>query len=186
VNPPTVECSARLVAGDLERGRWVVVLRADEIPHVVMLQDGICFSLEHDGNRRYTSRKLWRMIEARRIPALLCELGPEADGPVEAIYDRLERIEGADGDCFVPVRDYCATWFPECAACEYPWQLVPLLSASGKLVRAGTRYLQEDRDGPLVVMPVYDRRQIRARIAEVRRTIRDHGPTPPPGEAETD
>ena len=57
MNPPIVECSDRIQAADLQRGRWVVVLRADEIPHVVMLQHGVCYSLEHDGNRR--TGKYW-------------------------------------------------------------------------------------------------------------------------------
>jgi len=174
VEAPHLDCPDTVGSEDLEHGTWIVVLRADRIPHVVLLQDGVCFSLEHDGNRRYTARKLWRLIEARRIPALLCELGPEAHGSAEAIYGPLERIQG-DGDCFFPVRDYCAGWFPACAACLFPYELIPLLARAGKLARAATLHLQEERATPRVVLPTYSREEIRARIAEVRATIRAHG-----------
>jgi hypothetical protein len=174
-HPTTVDVGARLVAADLERGTWIAVLRADEIPHVVMLQGGTCYSLEHDGNRRYPTRKLWRLAETRHIPMLLCELGPWARGPVPEVYARFERIAGDDGDCFLPVRDYCAAWFADAAACAYPWQLLPLLSSAGKLARAGTLHLAGESDGKRIVLPVYSRADIRARIAEVRRTLRPHG-----------
>lgn len=166
-----VALGARPVAEDLERGTWIAVLRAHEIPHVAMLQGGTCFSLEHDGNRRYPARKLWRLVETRRIPTLLCELGPWARGPVAEVYARFARIEGDEGDCFVPVRDYCAAWFASAAPCEYPWQLLPLLSAAGKLARAGALHFAEP-PGARLVLPIYSRADIRARIAEVRRTLR--------------
>jgi len=169
--PPVVAVGARLVSADLERGTWIAVLRADEIPHVVMLQAGTCYSLEHDGNRRYPARKLWRLAETKHIATLLCELGPWASGPVAEVYARFERIAGDDGDCFLPVRDYCAAWFADAAPCAYPWQLLPLLSTAGKLTRAGTLHLAESDDARLV-LPVYSRADIRARIAEVRRTLR--------------
>jgi hypothetical protein len=171
-----VAVGARLVPADLEHGTWIAVLRADEIPHVAMVQEGVCFSLEHDGNRRYPARKLWRLAETRHIPTLLCELGPWARGPVAEVYARFTRIEGDDGDCFLPVRDYCAAWFADAAPCPYPWQLLPLLSSAGKLARAGTLHLAGESDGARLVLPVYSREDIRARIAEVRRTLRGpHG-----------
>lgn len=174
---PSLDCPDRIRAEDLAQGTWIAVLRADSIPHVVMLQSGVVFSLEHDGNRRYPARKLWRLIESRGIAALLCELGPEAHGSVEPVYAPHERIEG-DGDCFLPVRDYCATWFAKCAACSFPYELVPLLARAGKLARAGTRHLQEERSTPRVVLPTYSREDIRARIAEVRQSIRPPGSMP--------
>lgn len=174
MSAPVVEGRARLAAEDLEHGTWIAVLRADEIPHVVMLQDGACFSLEHDGNRRYPARKLWRLVEAKRIPTLLCELGPWARGRVADTYAAHARIEG-DGDCFLPVRDYCATGFADAAACDFPYELLPLLSSAGKLARAGTLHLQEERSDARIELPTYSREDIRARIAEVRRTFRPQG-----------
>jgi len=152
-----------------------VVLNADRIPHVVMLEEGVCFSLEHDGNRRYPARKLWRLIDSRRIPSLLCELGSEARGSVEDVYAPLERIEG-DGDCFTPVRNWCALWYPAAGACSYPYELIPLLSRQGKLFRAVPLHLPGvERE---FVMPSYSREQIRARIAEVRDTPRPNPDEP--------
>lgn len=174
---PALDCPDRIRPEDLEQGTWIAVLRADVIPHVVLLQQGVVFSLEHDGNRRYPARKLWRLIESRGIAALLCELGPDAHGSVEPSYAVHERIEG-DGDCFLPVRDYCASWFPECAACSFPYELVPLLARAGKLLRAGTRHLQEERRTARVVLPTYSREDIRSRIAEVRRSGRRPGSMP--------
>jgi hypothetical protein len=168
---PLVEARARLAPEDLERGTWIAVLRADEIPHVVMLQDGVCYSLEHDGNRRYPARKLWRLVETKRIPTLLCELGPWTRGRVADTYAAHARIEG-DGDCFLPVRDHCAAGFAAAAACSFPYELLPLLSSAGKLARAGTLHLQEERTGARIVLPTYSREDIRARIAQVRRTLR--------------
>lgn len=153
-------------AADLERGAWIVVLRADEIPHVAMLQGGTCYSLETDANRTYPARKLWRLVEAKRIPTLLCELGAWARGPVAEVYARHARIAG-DGDCFLPVQEYCARWLPECARCAFPYELVPLLSAEGRLVRAGVLHLGSTPP-PALVLPVYSREDIRRRIAEVR------------------
>lgn len=176
--PTFVSCPDRIQAADLESGTWIVILRADEIPHVAMLQEGICYSLEHDSNRTYPARKLWRLLEARQIPAVLCELGPEARGSVAAIYSAHDCIEG-DGDCFLPVRDYCATWLPEAAACSFPYELVPLLSATGRFARASTRNLPTDPATSGVVLPTYTREQIRERIAEVRRTIRANGTRSP-------
>ena len=119
-----VEIGARLRAEDLEHGTWIAVLRAHEIPHVVMLQEGVCFSLEHDGNRRYTARKFWRLVDTKRIPTLLCELGPWARGRVADTYAAHARIEG-EGDCFLPVRDYCAAWFADCGASAFPTSCCP-------------------------------------------------------------
>jgi hypothetical protein len=160
---------------DLEHGTWVVVLRADEIPHVVMLQEGVCYSLEHNGNRRYPARKLWRLVEGKRIPSLFCELGSWARGPVEQAYAPHAEISG-EGDCFLPVRDYCAAWLPECGHCRFPYELVPLLASAAKLRRAGTRFLQEERTSPEVTLPTYSREEIRQRIASVRATHRQSGP----------
>lgn len=166
-----VEIGARLRAEDLEHGTWIAVLRAHEIPHVVMLQEGVCFSLEHDGNRRYTARKFWRLVDTKRIPTLLCELGPWARGRVADTYAAHARIEG-EGDCFLPVRDYCAAWFADCGASSFPYELLPLLSSAGKLARAGTLHLPLAPGVTRLQLPSYSRADIRARIAEVRRTFR--------------
>jgi len=152
-------------AADLERGTWIVVLRADEIPHVAMLQGGTCYSLETDANRTYPARKLWRLVESKRIPTLFCELGPWAAGPVADAYARHARIEG-EGDCFLPVQEYCASWLPDCAACAFPYELVPLLCAGGRLARAGVAHLAGR--GASFALPVYSREDIRRRIAAVR------------------
>lgn len=154
-------------ARDLEQGTWIVVLRAHEIPHVAMLQEGTCYSLETDGNRRYPARKLWRLVEAKRIPTLFCELGDWARGPVEAAYAAHARIEG-EGDCFLPVQEYCARWLPDCAGCEFPYELVPRLSAAGRLARAGLVHLSAGSAPTSFTLPIYTRDDIRRRIAEVR------------------
>lgn len=142
------------------------MLRADTIPHVVMLQQGQCFSLEHDGNRRYPARKLWRLVQGKRIPSLFCELGSWARGPVAAAYEAHARIAD-DADCFQPVREYCAAWFPECAPCAFPYELVPRLARAGRLVRTAGMFLAESPGGR-VSLPTYSRQDIRRRIAAVR------------------
>ena len=164
---PAVPCSARIQATDLEQGTWIVVLRADEIPHVVMLQGGVCFSLEHDGNRRYPARKLWRLVNASRIPTLFCELGPWANGAVSDTYARFERIDD-DGDCFLPVRDYCARWSPDLAACSFPYELVPALATGGRLARTAAVHFLEGPTPSAITLLTYSRAEIRARIAAVR------------------
>jgi hypothetical protein len=174
MSEPSIECSARILAEELEEGTWIVVLKADQMPHVAMLQGGICFSLEHDGNHRYPAQKLWRLIESRRIPTVLCRLGPEARGPVRGFFEAYDRLEG-DANCFLPVRDHCASWFPQGAACDYVFQLVPLLDAAGKIERAGSLHLRGSASGTRYVFPRYDQAQIRERIADVRRTVAGPG-----------
>ncbi|HEX6884501.1 MAG TPA: hypothetical protein VF530_14085 [Planctomycetota bacterium] len=164
---PVVRLTGTVAAADLEQGTWIVVLRASEIPHVVMLQAGTCYSLETDGNRRYPVRKLWRLVEAKRIPTLFCELGSWAAGPVAAAYARHAKIEG-EGDCFLPVQEYCASWLADCAACAFPYELVPRLSSGGRLARAVLAHLGEGAEWTSFTLPVYSRADIRRRIAEVR------------------
>lgn len=172
MSDPSLECSARIQAADLEQGTWIVVLKADQMPHVCMLQHGTCFSLEHDGNHRYPAVKLWRLIESRQIPAVLCELPPEEAGALEPFFAAYDDLAG-DTNCFIPVRDACAAWFPAAAACEYVFQLVPLLAAAGKIERAGKLHLPGP--GARYVFPQYDQEGIRARIAAVRSTSRERG-----------
>lgn len=162
-----IPCTSQLGAKDLERGTWIVVLRADEIPHVVMLQQGVCFSLEHDGNRRYPARKLWRLVEGKRIPTLFCELGPWASGAVSAIYERFARIEG-DADCFLPVRDFCAGESAGLADVSFPYELVPRLAHGGRLARTVALHFPGSAPADAITLPTYSRAEIRARIAAVR------------------
>ncbi len=166
MSQPSLECTARIQAGELEEGTWIVVLKADQMPHVAMLQGGVCFSLEHDGLHRYPAQKLWRLIESRQVPTVLCKLSNETSGEVEPFFDAHDRLDG-DANCFIPVRDHCAAWFPAGAACDYVFQLVPLLDSAGKIERAGSLHLATS--GTRYVFPQYDQAGIRARIAEVRR-----------------
>lgn len=166
---PSLECSDRIQATDLEQGTWIVVLKADQMPHVCMLQHGTCYSLEHDGNHRYPAVKLWRLIESRQIPTVLCRLPGEADGALEPFFAAYDGLAG-DTNCFIPVRDACAAWFPPAAACDYVFQLVPRLDSAGKIERAVKLHLPGS--GARFVFPQYDQEGIRARIAAVRRTGR--------------
>ena len=161
-----LDCRARIEAEELGQGTWIVLLRADEIPHLVMLQAGVCHSLEHDGLHHYPASQLWRLIESRRIPSVLCRLAVEPERPVHPFFAAFDGLDG-EIDCFVPVRDYCASWFPACAVCDYPYELMPLLASAGKLAKSGSRHLPGRGAG--FVLPRYSRSEIRERIAEVRR-----------------
>lgn len=169
MSEPSLECSARIQAPDLEQGTWIVVLKADQMPHVCMLQRGTCYSLEHDGNHRYPAAKLWRLIESRQIPTVLCQLPPEADGALEPFFAAYDGLAG-DTNCFIPVRDSCAAWFPPAAACDYVFQLVPRLDSAGLIERAAKLHLPGS--GARYVFPQYDQDGIRARIDAVRRAGR--------------
>ncbi len=172
MSEPSLECTAELRPSDLEHGTWIVVLKADEMPHVALLQSGVCFSLEHDGNHRYPARKLWRLVDSRRIPTVLCRLAPEAALPAAPFFEAYDSLEG-EVNCFLPVRDQCAGWFPAARTCEYVFELVPLLDSAGKIARAAGLHLPGP--GPRFVFPKYDQAQIRARIESVRRRAPENG-----------
>ena len=169
MDDPALEYTTDLGSEDLEHGTWIVVLKADEMPHVCMVQHGVCFSLEHDGNHRYPADKLRGLIARKRIPTLLCKLPREADGPLEPAFAAYDGLEG-DTNCFVPVRDHCATWFPAARGCDYVFELAPLLDAAGKVERFVGLHLPE-AGGNRHVLPRYDQHEIRARIADVRRSL---------------
>ncbi|NOT30890.1 MAG: hypothetical protein HOP15_10630 [Planctomycetes bacterium] len=173
MSEPSLECTARIQAQALERGTWIVVLKADQVPHVALLQRGVCFSLEHDGNHRYPAQKLWRLIESRQIPTVLCRLTAQAEGSVAAFFEAFDRLEG-DANCFLPVRDHCASWFPAAAACDFVFQLIPLLDSAGKIELAASVNLPGGSGSPYV-FPQYDQTEIRARIAAVRRSVAGAG-----------
>ena len=160
MSDPSLECTARIQPAELASGTWIVMLRADQIPHVALLQEGVVLSLEHDGSHRYPHEKLWRLIESRRTPALLCRLDVGSGGPAAPFFEAQSRLE-VENNCFVPVRDYCASWFPPGAACEYAYQLIPLLASAGRVQRAGGFHLR--LEGATFRFPVYDKDDIRDR-----------------------
>ena len=84
-------------------------------------------------------RSVWLTMLPPGSPDL--KVIPErATAPVEATYERHRCIEG-DGDCFLPVHEYCRACLSGCEDLGFPYQLLPWLSAGGKLARAGTLQL---------------------------------------------
>ena len=161
------ECCAPLAADELSEGTWIVLLRADRIPHVALLQDGVYHSLEHDGFHCRSAAELWRLIRARAVPSVLCRLRAAPATRARPFFERHGGLDG-DVDCFVPVRDYCASWFPAAAACDYAYELLPLLASTGALDKAGSLHLPALRPGVPFELPRYTRAEIRARIEHVR------------------
>lgn len=164
-NPPTLSCPDPFVPAELERGAWIVILRADQMPHVCLLADGLVYSLEHDGNHRYPAVKLVRLIERKRVPSVLVEVLPTRAVAPEPFFRAYEGLAG-DTNCFLPVRDAVAAWFEPAATCDYVFELVPRLAAAGRVGRAVAVHVE----GRPFVFPRYDQAGIRARIADVRRS----------------
>lgn len=164
---PTLDCAATVRAQELEDGTWLVLLRADSVPHVMLLQAGVCFSLEVDGNRRHPAAKLLRLIESKRVPALLCRLAPDAPATVASFVAPFERI-ASGGNCFLPVRDYCASWLAAAGPCELAFELVERLAAAGKLAHTVGLHLTHP-SGTRFRLPRYTSREVEARLDELRR-----------------
>ncbi len=151
-------------------GTWIIVYQARRVPpHLLMVCDGLCFSLNITGAIPADPlEKLLALIERKQIATAFVEIQlpqtTNSTGVGEALHRVLQnypRVEANRYSCLHPIRDVLAEIFGvEFMGAKFIFEVFPMLQERGVLGRVEVMNMAEELREGHYAPPVYGAEEV--------------------------
>lgn len=151
----------------LRGGTYIVLLHLMQPPpHIILLHNGLCYSLHSTGKQEGDSAELlFQLIRRRSLSAAFVTwqlpVPAAAASQLTEILAPYSRVEAGGATCLLPVRMLAEKQGTTAAAsCKFIFELLPLLSEAGQLGEC----FSINYNAPEFQLPVYTAADIDAAI----------------------
>lgn len=153
-----------LSLSDLQSGMWIILIDADKIPpHLMLVEDGVCHSLEYDGYKTYKPSTLFKIFNSKRKAVLAAKLDFAA---VNASFF-FERYQDKSGfTCLYPIKDYIDEQGIDVSNVHFIFELLPELDKVNSILLYKGLNLSLENDQFLY--QTYTREEIDRRIENLK------------------
>lgn len=157
----------------LESGTYIVLVNITQPPpHLVLLNDGLCYGLHQTGKQSgEPAAAFLRHLRRRSLPSIFVNWqlpSPHhAAAALQQIMAVYTRVEVGKTSCLVPIRRLAEEQgLPVAAQCKFIFELLPLLQSAGQLHECYSLNYSEKT----FELPVYSAADVDAAIARAAQT----------------
>lgn len=157
---------------NLRSGTWIGLLNCHKSPpHLVFVDDGFIYSLEHGSNRKYESDRLFKLIQQKKKPSIFFQLNVDTQGTTNRAFSAYSQLKSGQ-TCLNPIIDVLSgLGIEKIRNCEYIYQLIPELKAQGLLNEINGHLVITNPSNNHFYFQIYTKKEIFERIEKLKRTI---------------
>ncbi len=150
---------------DLRSGVWIVLIDADKIPpHLMLIEQGVCHSLEYDGYKTYTPSALFKIFTTKKKAVLAAKVQYDSLNAA-SFFSSYENTSGFT--CLYPIKDCIQSKGLDVSGVNFIFELLPQLDKkNGITLYKGLNLVLENER---FTYQTYTREEIDRRIENLKK-----------------